>query len=133
MIEVRNYVAGEWVTPRCERFSSRNPFTGEVLSTAPESDGKAVDAAVAAARNAFDAGGWRWQKGSERAAALLAFADTLEQRAAAIAELIAQEMGKPITVALTREVEGAVDKLRYYTGMARNLDGRVIGGTLPEI
>jgi acyl-CoA reductase-like NAD-dependent aldehyde dehydrogenase len=133
MIEVRNYVDGKWVTPPCERFSSRNPFTAEVLSTAPESDERAVDAAVEAARAAFDGGGWRWQKGSERAAALHAFADTLEQQASPIAKLIAREMGKPITVALTREVEGAIDKLRYYAGMARNLDGRVLGGTLPEI
>jgi acyl-CoA reductase-like NAD-dependent aldehyde dehydrogenase len=133
MIEVRNYVDGKWVTPPCERFSSRNPFTAEVLSTAPESDERAVDAAVGAARAAFDGGGWRWQKGSERAAALHAFADTLEQHASPIAKLIAREMGKPITVALTREVEGAIDKLRYYAGMARNLDGRVLGGTLPEI
>ncbi len=133
MIEVRNYVAGKWVDPGGERFKSYNPFTGEVLSSAPQSDAKAVDAAVSAARRAFDKGEWRWLKGSQRAAALLTFADKLEERAKPISELIAREMGKPVTVNMTREVESAVDKLRYYAGAARMIDGRVTGGTLPEV
>jgi aldehyde dehydrogenase (NAD+) len=133
MIEVRNYVGGEWVSPKGKRFQSFNPYTGEVLSSAPESDAKAVDAAVEAARIAFDEGGWRWLKGAERATALLAFANLLEQRAKPISELIAKEMGKPITVNMTREVESAVDKLRYYAGAARAIDGRVTGGTLPDV
>ncbi|MEZ5775864.1 MAG: aldehyde dehydrogenase family protein [Hyphomicrobiaceae bacterium] len=133
MIEVRNYVDGAWVQPAGERFESYNPFTGETLSTAPESDAKTVDAAVKAARRAFDEGGWRWRKGAERAAALLAFADLLEARAKPISALIAREMGKPVTVNMTREVESAVDKLRYYAGAARMIDGRVTGGTLAEV
>ena len=89
--------------------------------------------AVAAARRAFDEGGWRWTKGSARAAALLKLADILEKRSRPISELIAREMGKPIRVNMAREVEGAVDKLRYFAGAARFLEGHVTGSTAPEL
>ena len=130
---VTNYVDGRWVDPKVERFHSVNPATGETLASAPASDAGAVDAAVTAARRAFDKGNWRWRKGSERARALLAFADALEARANEISELIAREMGKPVRVNLAREVEGAVDKLRYFAGAARFLEGQVTGGTAPEV
>ena len=133
MKTVSNYVDGRWVDPRVEHFHSINPATGEALASAPASDAAAVAAAVAAARRAFDKGDWRWRKGSERARALLAFADALAARAQDISELIAREMGKPVRVNLAREVEGAVDKLRYFAGAARFLEGQVTGGTAPEI
>ena len=43
------------------------------------------------------------------------------------------EMGKPVRVNLAREVEGAVDKLRYFAGAARFLEGQVTAATAPEI
>lgn len=132
-LTVRNYIDGTWVEGTGPRFESVNPATGETLATAPLSGPAEVASAVAAARRTFDAGGWRWRKGSDRAHALLALADLLERRADAVSELIAREMGKPVRVNRAREVEGAVDKLRYYAGAARMLEGRVTGATVPEI
>jgi acyl-CoA reductase-like NAD-dependent aldehyde dehydrogenase len=133
VIEVSNYIDGKWVAGDGPTFESFNPATGEILARAPASGGTAVGAAVAAARRAFDQGGWRWTKGSVRAAALLKLADLLESRARPISELIAREMGKPVAVNMAREVEGAVDKLRYFAGAARFLEGRVTGSTAPEL
>jgi betaine-aldehyde dehydrogenase len=130
---VRNYVDGKWVDASGRRFESVNPASGEVLASAPVSGPDEVAAAVAAARRAFDQGDWRWRKGSDRARALLKLADLLESRTDDISALIAREMGKPVRVNRAREVEGAVDKLRYYAGAARMLEGRVTGSTLPEI
>ena len=133
MRSVGNYIDGAWVDPDVEHFRSVNPATSEALASAPVSDAAAVDAAVQAARRAFDQGGWRWRKGSERAKALLAFADALAARAREISELIAREMGKPVRVNMAREVEGAVDKLRYFAGATRMLEGQVTGATAPEV
>src|SRR6185312_6132664 len=44
---VSNYVDGQWVNPKVERFHSVNPASGEPLASAPASDAAAVDAAVA--------------------------------------------------------------------------------------
>jgi acyl-CoA reductase-like NAD-dependent aldehyde dehydrogenase len=133
VIEVKNYIGGRWVDPGGARFESVNPATQRPLASAPLSDAKAVDAAVGAARRSFDKGDWRWRKGSQRAAALLKLADELERRSRPISELIAMEMGKPVRVNMAREVEGAVDKLRFYAGAARMLEGRVTGSTAPEL
>jgi acyl-CoA reductase-like NAD-dependent aldehyde dehydrogenase len=133
LIEVRNYVGGEWIDGSGARFKSVNPTSGQPLAEAPATDAAGVDKAVTAARRAFDEGGWRFRKGSERAAALLKLADELERRARPISELIAREMGKPVRVNLAREVEGAVDKLRFFAGAARLLEGRVTGSTASEV
>jgi acyl-CoA reductase-like NAD-dependent aldehyde dehydrogenase len=132
-LTVRNYIDGKWVDGSGPRFESVNPATGETLASAPASGPDEVAAAVASARRAFDGGDWRWRKGSDRARALLKLADLLESRTDEISTLIAREMGKPVRVNRAREVEGAVDKLRYYAGTARMLEGRVTGSTLPEI
>ncbi len=132
-LTVRNYIDGQWTDGTGPRFESINPATGEVLASAPLSGADDVAAAVAAARRAFDAGEWRSRKGAERARALVALAELLERRTDAISELIAREMGKPVRVNRAREVEGAVDKLRFYAGAARMLQGRVTGATPPEI
>jgi len=133
VIEVKNYIDGRWVGFDGPSFRSVNPATGTVVAQAPLSDAATVGSAVAAAHRAFDDGGWRWTKGSARAAALLKLADVLESRSVPISELIAREMGKPVSVNMAREVEGAVDKLRYFAGAARFLEGQVTGSTLPEL
>src|SRR5262249_2394689 len=130
---VSNYVDGAWVDPKGAHFNSHNPMTGAALASAPVSDAAAVDAAVGAARRAFDEGDWRWRKASERARALLVFADALAARSREISELIALEMGKPVRVNMAREVEGAVDKLRFFAGASRLLEGHVTAATSPEI
>jgi acyl-CoA reductase-like NAD-dependent aldehyde dehydrogenase len=130
---VRNYLEGNWVDPKAERFQSYNAVTGAPFASAPVSDGAAVDAAVQSARLAFDQGDWRWRKGSERAAALLALADALAERGREISELIALEMGKPVRVNMAREIHGAVDKLRFFAGAARMLEGTITAATAPEV
>lgn len=133
MIEVRNYINGHWVRGNGESFQSFNPSTGEPLSRAPITDSAQVGEAVAAAKAATGAAHWRDISAGERARALLAIADALQGVRQEAAELVAKEMGKPIRISLTREVDGAIDKLRYFAGAARLLDGKFTGATVPEI
>lgn len=126
MKALANYVEGRWVEAAGEEFSSLNPATGEVVATARAGTPADVDGAVSAARRAFDRGDWPRTRAAHRAAALLALADALERREKEAGELIADEMGKPVRVARGREVGGAVDRLRYFAGAARNLEGRFV-------
>lgn len=114
-------------------MESRNAYTGEVVATAPATDAAGVDAAVRAARAAFERGDWTRLRGAERAAALMALADALENREREAGELIAREMGKPVRVARGREIAGAIDRLRYFAGAARLLEGRVTAAAVPEL
>lgn len=133
MIRLRNYVGGAWVDPGGGTFESVNPATGEVVAVASVTDAAGVDAAVAAARDAFASGEWPGRRGADRAAALLALADALEAREREAGELIAREMGKPVRVARGREVAGAVDRLRFAAGASRVLEGRVTAAAVPEL
>jgi acyl-CoA reductase-like NAD-dependent aldehyde dehydrogenase len=124
VIEARHYVAGEWRADG-EIFESTASAGGEVVCRAPAASETTVDAAVAAARRAFERGGWRDRRAAERSAVLLELADRLEADADRIAELVSREMGKPIRLSLDRELHGAVDKLRFFAGAARALEGSV--------
>ena len=133
MIDAHNYVDGVWQPIGNGTFNSYLASDASPLARAPVSGAKEVDQAVAAARRAFLASEWRDTSGAERAAALLKIADELNRQREPVARLIAQEMGKPYRISLTREVDGAIDKLRFFAGAARALDGRTVGATKPEL
>ena len=128
VFEARHLIGGVWSADGVA-FESRATTDGEILCRAPVADADMVDRAVKAARRAFDESGWKERRAAERAAVLLQFANRLETDARPIAELIAREMGKPVRLSLDREVHGAVDKLRYFAGAARALDGSVTGAS----
>ena len=126
-MQLRNYVAGSWVEETGESFVSVNPATGETVASALVTGAVGVTAAVEAARAAVDDGSWADRRAADRAAALSALADALEARERDAGELIAREMGKPVRVGRGREVAGAIDRLRFYAGASRALDGRFVG------
>ena len=72
--EQKILAGGDWVAGSTgRRFESYNPATGELLSTFPESSSDDVDAAVNAARSAFEP--WAALPPSERAKLLWRLAD----------------------------------------------------------
>jgi aldehyde dehydrogenase (NAD+) len=83
--------------------------------TGPEQVGKLLDAAARAQP------GWA-ASGPERCTALEALATRLEARAGEAAELLAREVGKPITEA-RGEAARAVAIVRYYSRLALDPDG----------
>ena len=127
-IEARHLIAGEWLAEG-EIFESTASASGEVVCRAPAADDATVDAAVSAARRAFDESGWKERRAAERASVLLELADRLAAESGPIGELVSREMGKPIRLSLDREIAGAVDKLRYFAGATRSLEGSVTGAS----
>lgn len=86
------YIGGEWVrVPEVEPVI--NPATEEVLAEAPVGDRREAEAAIAAARQAFDHGPWPRLSQRERQAKLSAFLDLVEGRARSLIELIVAEAG----------------------------------------
>lgn len=128
MRHLSNYIDGQWVEGTDKRLQSTNPFTGEPVASAPESDAAMVGEAVGAARRAFQSDAWRSLKGSERAVRILALAQALEEQADAIARTITSENGKPIKTA-QGEVKSTIDRLRFFASAARHLEGRFVAST----
>ena len=102
-----------------------NPRTGALILNLAEASTAQVDAAVAAARRAFD--GWSRTTPAERSAALLRIADRIEAEAEGFAALEALNCGKPINAATNDELPAIVDCFRFFAGAVRTQHGQVAG------
>jgi betaine-aldehyde dehydrogenase len=91
----RFFINGQWAAPSSkETIDVHNAGTGEVMGKVPAGTEKDVQAAVAAARAAFE--GWSATPATKRAEFLQKISDGLKARAAELAAAIAQEVGMPI-------------------------------------
>jgi len=94
----RFFINGQWVAPASnETIDVHNAGTGEVMGKVPAGGERDIDAAVAAARAAFE--GWSTTPAAERAGYLQKISDGLKARAAELGATIAQEVGMPIKLA----------------------------------
>jgi betaine-aldehyde dehydrogenase len=120
-----NFIDGERAPSDGGTEAVLNPATGEELARAPVSTVEDVDRAVQAARRAFV--GWSATTPAERAGALLAIADLVEDHAEEIARLEALNAGKPIAAVTADELPVMADNLRFFAGAARCMEGRAAG------
>ena len=97
-----------------ERFVTENPATGRPIATIAAGDAADIDAAVRAARRAFDDGRWSRRSPADRKAVLLAFADRLEANLEELAMLESLEAGKPITDCLEVDIPETVKTFRWF-------------------
>ncbi|WP_407691329.1 aldehyde dehydrogenase [Saccharopolyspora mangrovi] len=114
------FIGGRWVASQSQEITTViSPATEEPFGTAPAGAPADVDAAVAAARAALTRSIWASYGPDERADAMLAFADALEARADATADLVTGENGMPTDIARAAEGLGPAATLRYYAELAR--------------
>ena len=125
-------IDGKWVDAISGKtFPTYNPATGEVLAQVAEGDKADIDAAVKAARKAFDSGPWSRLTASERGKLIWRLADLLEQHIEEFATLETLDNGKPLTVARAADVPLAADMFRYMAGWATKLEGTTIPISVP--
>ncbi|MFJ4922677.1 gamma-aminobutyraldehyde dehydrogenase [Streptomyces sp. NPDC088725] len=98
-----------------------DPATGEPIHTYELAGTADVDAAVAAAREAFP--GWAGATPGERSDALHRFATVLAGQAADFAYAESLQCGKPIKLSTEFDVPGTVDNAAFFAGAARHLEG----------
>ena len=118
-------IGGRWVPPVSgQSFESIDPSTGDVLAHIGDGDTADVDAAVAAARRAFE-GPWRKTKPFERQRLLLRLADLVDQHYDEFALLDTLEMGMPISRSSAGR-QRVVGMIRFYAGLATAIHGQTI-------
>ncbi len=119
----RHLIGGVWQgSADGQTFDRISPSHKVVVSRSALGGVAETDAAVAAARAAFDAGVWSRLSGKARAAVLLRVADLIEANVEPMARLETLESGKPISQS-RGEVSGAADLWRYAASLARTLHG----------
>src|SRR3954451_4902371 len=79
-------------------FETLDPSTGEPLATVPEATADDVDAAVAAARAAFESQEWSGLPAAARAKLLWRIGDVIDEHMDELLELETRDQGKPIGV-----------------------------------
>ncbi|MEV6311439.1 gamma-aminobutyraldehyde dehydrogenase [Streptomyces sp. NPDC051840] len=102
-----------------------NPATGETVLRYELASTDDVDAAVAAAREAFP--GWSGLSPAERSDALHRFASVLADQAEDFAHAESLQCGKPLKLSTEFDVPGTVDNAAFFAGAARHLEGRSAG------
>jgi aldehyde dehydrogenase (NAD+) len=102
-----------------------NPATEEVIAEVASAEQSDVDAAVAAARAAFD-GPWGKLSARERGKLVWKIGERLMERADEIARLETLHNGKPIFESRHIEVPAAAECFQYFAGWADKIHGETI-------
>lgn len=99
-----------------------DPATGATVLRYELAGTDDVDAAVAAARDAFP--GWSGLTPAERSEALHRFAAVLAAQAEDLAYAESLQCGKPLKLSTEFDVPGTVDNASFFAGAARHLEGK---------
>lgn len=134
-VDVRDYkmfIGGAWVDARSGKtFETINPYTGKVWATVPEADAEDVEAAVDAARRAFDEGPWGKMTGTERARLMRRLAELIADHTEELATIESMDNGK-----LLRETRGQLSAMSewfyYFAGAADKIQGETIPSDKPN-
>jgi aminomuconate-semialdehyde/2-hydroxymuconate-6-semialdehyde dehydrogenase len=112
-LPLANFIAGSFVPPHSgDYLDDIDPSTEEVIAAIPDSDERDVDEAVQAAKRAFPS--WSRTPAAERSKLLLRLADVIEKHFDELAELEAQDSGKPLSLARTLDIPRAVANFRFF-------------------
>lgn len=122
--QVKMLIGGEWVSDGGDgSFAVMNPATEKEIGRAPKVSSEQLDAAIAAADEAFPA--WSNTPGIERYRILRKASELLRERTEAIARVMTLEMGKPHAQAVG-ETAGAADLIDFLAEEAKRQGGRLV-------
>jgi alpha-ketoglutaric semialdehyde dehydrogenase len=117
-----NFIGGTWAPAKSGKtFANRNPADlDDVIGEFPASGPKDVDAAVAAAKAAFD--GWRLTPAPKRGDIVLRAGEILRARKEEVARAMTREMGKVLKEA-RGDVQEGIDTAVLHGSEGRRLHG----------
>ncbi|NIE63536.1 aldehyde dehydrogenase [Burkholderia sp. Ax-1719] len=125
-IETRLFIDGAYCeSSSAKRFDCISPIDGRCLAQIAHAGEADVDAAVAAARRAFNAGIWANLNPRQRKAILLRFAAALRAHQDELALLETLDAGKPIADTTTVDIPGAAYCLEWFAEAIDKTGGEV--------
>lgn len=130
MTSFKNLIGGAWSGGAGATFDDINPAVNDdVIGSFPLSAPDEVDAAVSAARKAFET--WSRMPAPQRGEILRQIGDTLTERKDEIAFEMTREMGKP-KFETRGDVQEAIDTAYYAASETRRLFGHTVPSELPN-
>ncbi|WP_282700658.1 aldehyde dehydrogenase family protein [Streptomyces sp. CC219B] len=120
----RLFIGGRWrEAADGARTDVVDPSRGAVVTTVAEAGPADVDAAVRAARQAYDDGAWSGLSGRERGRILHRVAELIRANADELAALESLDVGKPITLCRAVDVTNAANDYEHCAALAHSLHG----------
>ncbi|HEU5035417.1 MAG TPA: aldehyde dehydrogenase [Nocardioides sp.] len=114
------FIGGDWTAPATgDTIQVVSPHSEQVVATVPEGSKADIDAAVAAARRAFDEGPWPRMSPEERIEVVQAFSTLYAGRLGEMAELISTEMGAPLSFSNLAQAPAPWMQIEAFLGIAR--------------
>lgn len=121
------YIGGKWVSPHgTGSIPVVNASTEEVMGAIPEGNELDAQAAVEAARSAFDA--WTSQPAAVRSGYLRKIQAGLQERASELAQIITGEVGMPLKLSAQIQVGSPIANFGYYATLAENFEWESVTG-----
>ena len=122
-MERGHFIGNAWVAGQSgKRIDCIDPATAEIFDSVPAGGPVEIDAAVTAARKAFD-GGWKRTTGAERAKVLRAISAGITANRDRLAALETRDNGKPLPESFV-DVDTIAQIYEMYAGLAEGLDAR---------
>ncbi|TSE25870.1 Aldehyde dehydrogenase PuuC [Tepidimonas sediminis] len=97
-----------------QTYAKHSPVDGRLLADVARGGGADIDAAVAAARAAFEDGRWARQAPAARKRVLVRWAELILAHADELARMETLDMGKPVRYARSVDVHSAANCIRWY-------------------
>jgi acyl-CoA reductase-like NAD-dependent aldehyde dehydrogenase len=125
-------IDGQWTAAKSGKtFERLNPANGSLVGTFPLADTEDVDRAVEAARRVFDSGAWSNAPAKQRHDILRKTAEGIRGQIVPLSQLLAQEVGKPLAMAMA-EWAMAADVYEYFAGVALDMHGESTTQFVPD-
>lgn len=119
----QNFINGKYISHSSgENYERKSPLTGETIVQIPWSNQADTDVAIQAARQVFDDGTWSTSHARVRHDILRKTAELLTTKTSEIAEVICQEVGRPIGMCIG-EVQMTAQVFDYFAALTLNLQG----------
>lgn len=130
LVRDRLFIGGRWVAPAGKgSIEVIDPSTAAVYARIPEGAAADAEAAIAAARAAFD--GWAHTPVAERAACIGRIAAGMKARSDELAHVIAREVGMPQKLAARVQVGGPLWHWNHHAELGRAFEWeRRVGNSL---
>lgn len=125
-MQYQNFINNEFITVTAgATLELISPVTEESLGHSPISGAAEIEAAVAAASEAFKT--WSTTTPAQRQKCLLQLADAIDANAEAIAQIQTRETGQITNFVISEECHAGADHVRFFAGAARLLNGLSTG------
>ena len=122
---VEQFIGGEYRPSEGERFETLNPATNQPITSVPSGTAADIDAAVRAAREAFDHGPWPRMSARERGVFLRRLGDLIATHADQLAEWETLDTGVPISQTRNALIPRAAENFHFFADLAPKLQGEL--------